>query len=215
MPGDTGPEGAPVRPASAAGAWGGRGADCGTGAPGVPECPPGPDDPPGRGPEGGVTGRPPAVVLPGRLLDEIIRDAPPGADGPEAALSIGGRGPGTVPGPRSSDFGGVGAVVPAPALASAAMSDAAGVGAATTGAAGATGAVTGAIAGSDARTASTTGADGVGSTDGRGGAGVGSTAFGAAGVSMGATGVSATGSVAGSVDAFAAAFFVTFGGSSG
>ena len=83
---------------------GGRcGVDDGAGAPGAFEVPPDAEpEPPGRGPEGGDTGRPPAVLLPGRLLDEIMRDAPPGPDGPEAALSIGGRGPGAVPAARPS-----------------------------------------------------------------------------------------------------------------
>lgn len=56
----------------------------------------------GRGAIGVGTERLPTVVLPGRLLDEIIRDDPPGDEGAAAPLSIGGRGPGATATGRSA-----------------------------------------------------------------------------------------------------------------
>jgi hypothetical protein len=65
-------------------------------------------DPLGREPAGGVTDRLPTVLLPGRLLDEMIRDGAPGAAtaaaGDPTDPSTGGRGPGADAAPRSVAF---------------------------------------------------------------------------------------------------------------
>lgn len=57
----------------------------------------------GRGADGATTGRLPAVVLPGRLLDEIMREATGAAGATEAdgPASDGGRGPGATATGRS------------------------------------------------------------------------------------------------------------------
>jgi hypothetical protein len=163
----------------------------------------------GRGADGGTTGRPPAVVLPGRLLDEMIRDGDSGtaggAVGADAVPSRGGRGPGATPAGRVSAVTGAAGDVSAAtdgAAPGASGSRAGAVGTAAPGCDGTAGAATASALGTTAAATWPVGA------------GVETAASPGASTAGATVAAPAAADSSGTPD-FAGAFFVTFAGSSG